>query len=167
MKKISELIKMLKYIYSAFVIIYSTFYTIITLYLRIIANYGNRDVEINTVTASDILKVISENTMNILIMSIMISLVIGIVIYLLKDKTENYLKKISLLFLGVLFISGFAQNVVFDNVISVDGFSICDYWEFPVNFIIPIVIIYATVLVLKYKNQKNISNSLNKYLKDK
>ena len=163
MKKKLKLKKWLKYILKTFTITYCAIFIISTIYINITTfklNPLTTPLKFQVDGPTIIYNI--KNNLNIsFISSIIISIIIGTSIYLFKDDEKSYFKKTSLLFFTILILSGFAENIIFDNTLNVEGINI---WEFPIHFIIPILLIYIAILIYKYNKQCKIVKKLNEEL---
>lgn len=186
---IKEIKKILKYTAKSFLYIYSGIFLIYTIFINIFSNMlTNNNFFSNCINTYQfigtkealpkeyineslcgryisIYEHIAVTGKNIIFISIIISLIMGIVIYLNKDKDKNYLKKISLSFIIAILIAGFIQPILisesfifnFDieefTLVPVLEKELYEYWMFPTYLIIPIILIFIIKLCIDLKKE--------------
>lgn len=100
---------------------------------------------------------------DVAVISLMLGLIIGTAIYMLQDIDKKGLKTVIILFVLSIFILGFVQGFI--NT-SGEGVTLFSEWEFPSEYIIPVSIMFALVVIIRFLRQKDIANKLNEKLKE-
>lgn len=97
------------------------------------------------------------------IISFSLGIIIGTAIYMLQDTDKKGLKLVIILYLLSIVILGFIQG--FLNITGED-LTLLDRWMFPDEYIIPVSIAFALVVIVRFIKQKDIANKLNEKLKE-
>lgn len=100
---------------------------------------------------------------NYAIISLVLGLIIGTAIYMLMDKDKKGLKIVIPLYILSIVILGFVQGFI--NIYGND-LTLIDRWMFPDEYIIPVSIAFALVVVIRFLRQKDIAKKLNEKLNE-
>ena len=101
---------------------------------------------------------------NITSISLILGLIIGTAIYMLLDIEKNGLKIVVLIYILSVVLLGFVQG--FLNIYG-EGLTLLDKWMFPDEYILPVSIAFALVVIVKFIKQKDIAKKLNEKLKER
>ena len=98
------------------------------------------------------------------VISFILGVIIGTAIYMLLDKDKKGLKIVIPLYILSVVVLGFVQGFI--NIYGED-LTLLDKWMFPDEFIIPVSIVFALVVVVRFIRQKDIAKKLNEKLKER
>lgn len=99
---------------------------------------------------------------NITFLSLNLGIIIGTAIYMLLDKDKKDLKVAITMYILSVVILGFVQGFI--NT-SGENLTLLDIWMFPDEYIIPVSIVFALVVIVRFVRQKEIARILNEKLK--
>lgn len=133
-------------------------------------DYGNKDdimVKLYSEYPSGVTRVMCMLTYymsygELTIISLILGIIIGTAIYMLQDVDKKGLKIVIILYVLSIAILGFVQGFMYT-----DGEDVLflDEWEFPSEFITPVSIAFALVVIVRFIRQKDIAKKLNEKLK--
>ena len=101
---------------------------------------------------------------NITFLSLNLGIVIGTGIYMLLDKDKKGLKIVITIYFLSIIVLGFVQGFI--NV-SGEKLTLLDRWMFPDEYIIPVTIAFALVVVVRVLRQKEMAKKLNEKLRQR
>lgn len=99
---------------------------------------------------------------NLAIISLTLGIIIGTAIYMLLDTDKKGLKIVITLYILSVAILGFVQGFI---NISGEDLTLLDRWMFPDEYITPVTIVFALVVLVRVIRQKEIARILNEKLK--
>lgn len=100
------------------------------------------------------------------IISLVLGIIIGTAIYMLQDIDKKGLKMVIILYILSIGILGFVQGFLNISVYNGGTLSLIERWMFPDEYIIPVSIVFALVIIVRFLRQKEIANKLNEKLKE-
>lgn len=95
------------------------------------------------------------------IISLILGIIIGTAIYMLLDTDKKGFKIVITLYILSIVILGFVQGFI---NISGEDLTLLDRWMFPDEYIIPVSIVFALVVLVRVMKQKEIAKKLNEKL---
>ena len=100
------------------------------------------------------------------IISLVLGIIIGTAIYMLQDIDKKGLKMVIVLYILSIVILGFVQGFLNIRVYNGGTLSLIERWMFPDEYIMPVSIVFALVIIVRFLRQKDIANKLNEKLKE-
>lgn len=100
------------------------------------------------------------------IISLVLGIIIGTAVYMLQDIDKKGLKMVIVLYILSIVILGFVQGFLNIRVYNGGTLSLIERWMFPDEYIIPVSIVFALVIIVRFLRQKEIANKLNEKLKE-
>ena len=99
---------------------------------------------------------------NITMVVLMLGIIIGTAIYMLQDVDQKGVKIVVALYGLSIALLGLVQGIV--NTTG-ENLTLIDIWEFPDEYIVPVTIAFAAVVIVRFIRKKDIAKKLNEKLK--